>query len=593
MAALLQVRSVSSRRGARVWPGRRVPLRNARRQNARACKREVSESTDCDALTSGLVTMRGKLRAGLKQTEEAVAEREAFCQQQASQESAQLDMSQRHQADSDIAMDRLVGDQDNLEQMQDMHRSTEAILQSKLAQLESDCQGSAAEKDAELGKILMVRQMVYERENFVSRGQRINDCIVSDWTFGPCTQTCTPEGGGAGQREAFRTMLSAPDPLGLPCPPLQLAAACGTSPCPRDCEMGDWGPWSPCPVQCGGGTRSRLREMISKAKNGGTQCPAAEERQACGVGSCDVNCELHDWSGWSDCSKACRVEQDLPAGRQLRRRAVSSPAVGAGTCPRKNSRARLEARKCGDEACDFVSCDAALDVILLLQGSDGANLSAQLALAEVLLANSTEQVRYGIIAYGGSSQVLLSLQDGRPEAYSMLGFTPAYGRGPAQVVAPGGDADLAQGIAEAEAMLSSQSTRDRKQVLLVLSDGVPSTFGRARTALDELEQTGVRPVLGLADGYYGDARQRACRLMGEPCAAFVEGVHGWSYMALEPKRFLAAVCSTGLSNVTAYTTTTTTTTTTTKVVVKAGAPRPALAGALALLLALAAARPLL
>lgn len=532
-AALLQVRSAASR--ARVWPGRRVPLRNARRQNARACKRELLESTDCDALASGLMVLRGKLRAGYKQGGEAIAERQAFCQRQASQESVQLDMSHRHQADIDVTMDRLIGDKDSLEQMQNMRRSTGAMLQSKLEQLESDCQGSAAEKEAEFSKILMLRQVEYQSLGFYGR---INDCVVSDWAFGPCSQTCMPQGGGAGQRDAFRTMLSAPDARGLPCPPLQLAATCGTSPCPRDCEMGAWGPWSPCPVQCGGGSRSRTREMFSKAKNGGTACPAAEERQACGVGSCDADCRLDDWSGWSDCSKACKVEQDLPAGRRLRRRAVRSPAVGGGVCPREGSQARLEAQKCGGAACPTsVACDVAQDVVLLLQGSDGANLSAQLALAAALLANSSEQVRYGVIAYGGSPQVLAGLQDGRAEAGVAL----------ASAAAPGGDPDLAQGILAAGAMLASQSTGGRKQVLLVLSDGLPTTFGRARTALHELEQTGVRPVLGLADGYFGDARQRACRLVGEPCAAFVEAVHGWSYMASEPKRFLAAVCSAGLT----------------------------------------------
>jgi len=332
-------------------------------------------------------------------------------------------------------------------------------------------------------------------------------------------------------------MLSPPDARGLPCPPLRATVACGAEPCPRDCEMGDWGPWSPCPVQCGGGTRSRLREMLSKAKHGGTACPAAEERQACGVGSCDADCGLHDWSGWSDCSKACKVNQELPAGRQLRRRTVRSPAVGSGICPRENSQARLQARKCGGAACPAtVGCDAAQDVVLLLQGSDGANLSAQLDLASFLLANSSEQVRYGIIAYGASSQVLAGLQDGRAEAAAAL----------AAAAAPGGDPDLAQGIVAADRMLASQSTGSRKQVLLVLSDGVPTTFSRARTALHELEQTGVRPVLGLADGYHGDSRQRACRLVGEPCAAYVEAVSGWSYMASDPRRFLAAVCSTGL-----------------------------------------------
>lgn len=258
----------------------------------------------------------------------------------------------------------------------------------------------------------------------------------------------------------------------------------------------------------------------------------------CGVGSCDADCELHDWSGWSDCSKACTTEHEAPAGRSLRRRAVRNPAIGAGTCAPAVSRLRLEARKCGAEACPSeVVCGSDQDVVVLLQGSDGANFSAQLAVAKFLLANSSEEVRYAIVAYGEKSEVLVGLSEPRITAITTL-ETSAQ--------APGGDADLAQAVAAAGGMLASQSGPLRKKVVLALSDGMPTTFGRTQTALRELAESGVRLVLGLADGYAGDARERACRLVGEPCAAFVEAVHAWSAMASDPTRFLAAVCGDGI-----------------------------------------------
>ena len=52
--------------------------------------------------------------------------------------------------------------------------------------------------------------------------------------------------------------------------------------------MGDYGEWSSCTKECGGGTQIRTREIIQQAENNGTACgqqPLSENR-ACNVHDC-------------------------------------------------------------------------------------------------------------------------------------------------------------------------------------------------------------------------------------------------------------------------------------------------------------------
>ena len=52
--------------------------------------------------------------------------------------------------------------------------------------------------------------------------------------------------------------------------------------------MGDYGEWSPCTKECGGGAQIRLREIIQQAENNGTACgqQLLSENRACNVHDC-------------------------------------------------------------------------------------------------------------------------------------------------------------------------------------------------------------------------------------------------------------------------------------------------------------------
>jgi len=66
--------------------------------------------------------------------------------------------------------------------------------------------------------------------------------------------------------------------------------SCNTHPCPIDCVMSEWGAWSSCDKTCGGGEKTRTRNVTIANGYGGEACPSAGENtdvgfcmdQACG-----------------------------------------------------------------------------------------------------------------------------------------------------------------------------------------------------------------------------------------------------------------------------------------------------------------------
>ncbi|XP_046430520.1 spondin-1 [Neodiprion pinetum] len=54
---------------------------------------------------------------------------------------------------------------------------------------------------------------------------------------------------------------------------------------PRNCKVGEWGPWSACSRSCGVGETQRTRKISVKPRRGGTPCPPLKETKWCGSAS--------------------------------------------------------------------------------------------------------------------------------------------------------------------------------------------------------------------------------------------------------------------------------------------------------------------
>jgi hypothetical protein len=166
------------------------------------------------------------------------------------------------------------------------------------------------------------------------------DCQTGAWgEWSQCTSQC---GGGSMTRS--RTILTAPNHTGDQCPHLRESAACNTHFCPVHCKMSAFKGWSACSASCGTGVQARSREVLIDAQFEGTPCPGLRETQSCDAGNCPLDCEVSSWEDWTACPQTCENGSGLP---QVRHRSVTRKAQHGGTvCP-----PIIEQRMCATQAC--------------------------------------------------------------------------------------------------------------------------------------------------------------------------------------------------------------------------------------------------
>ncbi len=167
------------------------------------------------------------------------------------------------------------------------------------------------------------------------------DCQVGNWSdWGNCSANC-----GGGIQERTRSIITQPKGNGKVCPELRETKVCNTELCNVDCKVSDWSDWSYCDVDCGGGIQERTRSIITQPKGNGKVCPELRETKACNTEPCGVDCQVGNWSNWSDCTASCG------GGIQSRTRSIITQPKGTGkACPTIR-----ETKECNTEQCN-VDC---------------------------------------------------------------------------------------------------------------------------------------------------------------------------------------------------------------------------------------------
>lgn len=165
----------------------------------------------------------------------------------------------------------------------------------------------------------------------------VDVALPGQYVLGPWS-TCS---AGCGNGQQSRTVSC----KGGLCPkPAPLTSqACKVRECPVNCVMSAWSSWSICDKQCGTGSQTQTRSVMTPAAFGGTPCPSnLQQVQPCSRAPCPVDCQVSDWSAPSACSKTCGGGESTQTRSVLRRSdhggavcpvLTRSVACNTGACP--------------------------------------------------------------------------------------------------------------------------------------------------------------------------------------------------------------------------------------------------------------------
>jgi hypothetical protein len=175
------------------------------------------------------------------------------------------------------------------------------------------------------------------------------DCVTGEWSdYGPCSSTC-----GGGVKTRTRNIITQPQYGGQSCLPISESIPCNTYPCPTsgptsaptpapiNCSVSEWGEYGPCSSTCGGGSKTRTRNITTQPQYGGQLCPPLSETAECNTQPCRVDCVVGEWSNLSTCSASCG------GGSQTRTRNITTqPQYGGNTCPPLSETKECNTQKC-------------------------------------------------------------------------------------------------------------------------------------------------------------------------------------------------------------------------------------------------------
>lgn len=199
------------------------------------------------------------------------------------------------------------------------------------------------------------------------------DCKWTQWTG--WTPSACPVSCGTSKQTRHRVKISNQAHGGKECtdPNLNyLEMACGTIPCPIHCEWVPWMPWTPCTASCGGGTMQRVRDRAHTAEHNGQQCGGGnQEGQTCNGHPCPIDCSVSDWQEWGNCTEDCG------GGERTRLKNIMIPDQhGGAPCPPTEENGTCNKDSCpikaGAKNTAVITWLLALLVaVLTLQAADG------------------------------------------------------------------------------------------------------------------------------------------------------------------------------------------------------------------------------
>jgi hypothetical protein len=145
---------------------------------------------------------------------------------------------------------------------------------------------------------------------------------------------------------------------------------CNTFLCPYDCDMTEWSEWSQCSAECDSGVQTQTRQMIKPPRNGGAGCGETSMSQECNTNPCDVDCVLHeDFVSEEGCLQACNSAAEPRYEMVVKK--IYEEAKGRGECPDKHHESRIQESPCPDHLCEGdEQCNDVMDLVIAYECSN-------------------------------------------------------------------------------------------------------------------------------------------------------------------------------------------------------------------------------
>merc|ERR1719473_2409209 len=351
----------------------------------------VAAKPNCRKILDKLAVMKGEITDRLEVATKALQKWDAKCEAEIGAINAEIAVARGIISTQTTELQKATAFHNGLAIEHGQQLKIKEELCEDLREKYTECYKTLKEMEREMCGLLVIRQAVYNRVKNPDKTKPemiIQDCIMTDWVVGECSSTCLDANGRPGIQIISRQESVPWDPnctqkdgtkapeekcpgrYGASCPPDAVDRDCATEYCPIDCEMEDWSGWSECTAPCGGGTHERARGVARPADHGGMMCLSLAESGECNTDSCDKDCVLSDWAAWGPCSKSCLGKSTWLPGSQTRTKSIAEPTVGGGACPEPHTEMRLETQNCNTFICPKdIECVADLDVVLVQDGS--------------------------------------------------------------------------------------------------------------------------------------------------------------------------------------------------------------------------------
>ncbi|XP_071965550.1 SCO-spondin-like [Antedon mediterranea] len=193
----------------------------------------------------------------------------------------------------------------------------------------------------------------------------VGECQVSEWTEWICDCSFCSNSNYSRQNCTRHRNIIDPETCLLSECDLQ-ETKCGEECCDEDCELSEWSVWSNCSKSCdetGSGIMYRERSIINQCN--ADPCEPIFEENECFPSCCPKDCKIGVWTLWSQCTVLCYFD----VGIQSRSRDIWPEVCGGRSCNNsdvyqvKQCSGPCELSEWSEWACECSLCNVTTDLL--------------------------------------------------------------------------------------------------------------------------------------------------------------------------------------------------------------------------------------